>query len=159
MKLLSKCGRTATLIRGSTTTAWQTWSPTSGHGKSAQAASWSTEETEQGLPADLLRRRLKASVGHAKHRNHQGSHGWTMPTLLQTDGFKFFFYANEHEPKHVHVSKGDDYAKIELNSFAVKTNQMKPKDPKEALVIVQLHNREFEEFWYDWQRKRQSGSF
>ncbi|WP_462322660.1 DUF4160 domain-containing protein [Halochromatium sp.] len=27
-----------------------------------------------------------------------------MPTLLIQDGFKFFFYANEHEPKHVHVS-------------------------------------------------------
>lgn len=62
MKLLSKCGRTATLIRVSTTTAWQIWSLTSGHGKCAQGASWSTEETEQGLPADLLRRRLKPSV-------------------------------------------------------------------------------------------------
>ena len=26
-----------------------------------------------------------------------------MPTLLRQDGFKFFFYANEHEPKHIHV--------------------------------------------------------
>jgi hypothetical protein len=40
-----------------------------------------------------------------------------MPTLLMQDGFKFFFYANEHEPKHVHVAKGDDYAKIELKTF------------------------------------------
>jgi len=39
-----------------------------------------------------------------------------MPTLLIYDGFKFFFYANEHEPKHVHVIKGGDFAKIELLS-------------------------------------------
>ncbi len=36
-----------------------------------------------------------------------------MPTLLLHEGFKFFFYANEHEPKHVHVMKGGDFAKIE----------------------------------------------
>jgi Domain of unknown function (DUF4160) len=42
-----------------------------------------------------------------------------MPTLLMFEGFKFFFYANEHEPKHVHVMKGDDFAKIELESLRV----------------------------------------
>jgi len=81
-----------------------------------------------------------------------------MPTLLQQDGFKFFFYANEHEPKHVHVCKGDDYAKIELRTYAVKANHMNPKDLKKALAIVQLHNHEFEASWDDWQRKRQGGS-
>jgi hypothetical protein len=30
-----------------------------------------------------------------------------MPTLLDKDGYKFFFYANEHLPKHVHVLKGE----------------------------------------------------
>jgi hypothetical protein len=40
-----------------------------------------------------------------------------MPTLLLQDGFKFFFYANEHEPKHVHVMKGGDFAKIEIVSL------------------------------------------
>ena len=34
-----------------------------------------------------------------------------MPTLLNEDGFRFFFYANEHEPKHIHVIKGDGFAK------------------------------------------------
>ena len=29
-----------------------------------------------------------------------------MPTLLNIDGFKFFFYSNEHEPKHIHILKG-----------------------------------------------------
>ena len=32
------------------------------------------------------------------------------PTLLIENGFKFFFYANEHLPRHIHVVKGDDYA-------------------------------------------------
>ena len=42
-----------------------------------------------------------------------------MPTLLLQDGFKFFFYANEHEPKHVHIMKGGDFAKVEIVSLKV----------------------------------------
>jgi hypothetical protein len=50
-----------------------------------------------------------------------------MPTLLLHDGFKFFFYANEHEPKHVHVMKGGDFAKIEIVSLKVVDDYMKPR--------------------------------
>jgi len=34
---------------------------------------------------------------------------------------------NEHEPKHIHVTKGEDYAKIELGTLKVTANFMKPK--------------------------------
>jgi hypothetical protein len=77
-----------------------------------------------------------------------------MPTLLVKNGFKFFFYANEHEPKHVHVSKGEDYAKIELATFRVTNNFMKPKDLQKAVQIVQENNEAFEEKWDDWFRQR-----
>jgi len=70
-----------------------------------------------------------------------------MPTLLLYDGFKFFFYANEHEPKHVHVMKGDDFAKIELQTLKIIDNYMKPKDTKKALLIVKNHQTKFEEQW------------
>jgi hypothetical protein len=53
-----------------------------------------------------------------------------MPTLLIYQGFKFFFYANEHEPKHVHVMKGGDFAKIELGLLKIVDNYMKSKDIK-----------------------------
>ena len=28
----------------------------------------------------------------------------TMPKIFEKDGFRFFFYSNEHEPVHVHVA-------------------------------------------------------
>ncbi|WP_136062713.1 DUF4160 domain-containing protein [Pontiella sulfatireligans] len=37
-----------------------------------------------------------------------------MPTLLNQDGFKFFFYANEHDPRHIYVMSAEGFAKIEL---------------------------------------------
>jgi hypothetical protein len=73
-----------------------------------------------------------------------------MQTLLIYDGFKFFFYANEHEPKHIHVMKGGDFAKIELGSLKVVDNYMKPKDLKKALVIVKAHQVEFERRWDEY---------
>ncbi len=73
-----------------------------------------------------------------------------MPTLLNQDGFKFFFYSNEHEPKHIHVSKGDDFVKIELSNFLVIDNYMKPKDLKKALNIIRLNNETFEKQWDEY---------
>lgn len=74
----------------------------------------------------------------------------SMPTLLIYEGFKIFFYANEHEPKHVHVLKGGDFAKIELSSLHIVNNTMKPKDIKKALLIVKDHQQEFERRWDEY---------
>ncbi|MCD6259531.1 MAG: DUF4160 domain-containing protein [Helicobacteraceae bacterium] len=73
-----------------------------------------------------------------------------MPTLLNISGFKFFFYANEHEPKHIHVIKGEGFAKIELNSLRVVQNYLKPKDLKAAMALVEEHQKEFERVWDEW---------
>jgi hypothetical protein len=73
-----------------------------------------------------------------------------MPTLLIKDGFRFFFYANEHEPKHVHVMKGDDFARIELVSLRVTQDFLKPKDLRDALALVSLHRWEFERRWDEY---------
>jgi len=77
-----------------------------------------------------------------------------MPTLLQKDGFKFFFYANEHDPKHIHVTKGDDFAKIELLDIHVVNNYMKPKDLKKALIIIEAYKEEFERRWDEYFSQR-----
>ena len=73
-----------------------------------------------------------------------------MPTLLNQKGFKFFFYANEHKPKHIHVMKNDDFAKIELENLKVVQNYMKPKDLKFALEVIKEHKKEFERIWDEW---------
>ncbi|MBF0468714.1 MAG: DUF4160 domain-containing protein [Desulfamplus sp.] len=77
-----------------------------------------------------------------------------MPTLLIYEGFKFFFYANEHEPKHIHVTKGSGFAKIELSSLKITNNHMKPKDIKKALLILKTHRAEFERRWDEYFSQR-----
>jgi hypothetical protein len=34
----------------------------------------------------------------------------SVPTVFTKDGFRFFFYSNDHAPIHVHVRKGDGEA-------------------------------------------------
>ncbi len=77
-----------------------------------------------------------------------------MPTLLNQDGFKFFFYSNEHEPKHVHVINGDEFAKVELSTFSVVDNLMKSKNLKKALAIIECNNEIFERKWDEYFSKR-----
>jgi hypothetical protein len=73
-----------------------------------------------------------------------------LPTLLNKNGFKFFFYANEHEPKHIHIMNGSGFAKIELENLKVAQNYFKPKDLKLALEIVKDNKNEFERIWNEW---------
>jgi len=73
-----------------------------------------------------------------------------MPTLLNINGFKFFFYANEHEPKHIHVIYAGDFAKIELDELRVVNNFMKPKELKKALILIGEHKEEFEKAWDEY---------
>ena len=37
-----------------------------------------------------------------------------MPTIFEIFGLRFFFFAEDHSPIHVHVVKGDDDAKIAI---------------------------------------------
>ena len=73
-----------------------------------------------------------------------------MPTLLNQNGFKFFFYANEHEPRHIHIMRSDGFAKVELENLKVVQSYLKPKDLKQALEIVQDNKDEFERIWNEW---------
>ena len=34
-----------------------------------------------------------------------------MPTIFKYEGFRFYFYSNEHLPEHIHVENGDVYAR------------------------------------------------
>lgn len=70
-----------------------------------------------------------------------------MPTLLKINGFKFFFYSNEHLPKHIHVMKNDEFAKINLENFEVIFSSFKSKDLAFVLEVIKENKDEFEKKW------------
>ena len=74
----------------------------------------------------------------------------TMPTVLRIEGFQFFFFANDHAPPHIHVIKGDDYAKIDFISGNVLENDMSPSDLKKARELCRQNKRLLKEAWDEW---------
>ncbi|OGW18192.1 MAG: hypothetical protein A3G93_05625 [Nitrospinae bacterium RIFCSPLOWO2_12_FULL_45_22] len=57
--------------------------------------------------------------------------------LSQKYSFKIIIPTNDHEPKHVHIFKGDDnYAKIEIETLKVVRSYLKKKELKQAIEII-----------------------
>ena len=54
-----------------------------------------------------------------------------MPTLFYLCGYRFYFWSNDHEPIHVHVSKGDSEAKFNvidvelIDNYGFKKNELR----------------------------------
>ena len=49
-----------------------------------------------------------------------------MPTILRIDGYRFFFYSSEgdpREPPHVHVTSNDKVAKFWLNPVELASSK------------------------------------
>ncbi len=73
-----------------------------------------------------------------------------MPTVLQKKGFKFFFYSNDHPPPHIHVIKGNGWAKIEIVSLKVAVSTLKAQELKECLALIKEHQKKLKDAWYEW---------
>ena len=75
-----------------------------------------------------------------------------MPTILIIFGLRFYFFANEHLPIHVHLENADGLAKIALEPEIklVENKGIKPKDIKRAMFIVEQYKEEFIEKWKEF---------
>lgn len=74
-----------------------------------------------------------------------------MPTLLQVEGFRFFFYSNERgEPPHVHVERGEGDAKFWLEPLRLAySHRMTPGEQRRLRELVFQHQSFFKERWLE----------
>jgi hypothetical protein len=75
-----------------------------------------------------------------------------MPVVLRIDGFRFFFYSNEgnpREPVHIHVRQGPNEAKFWLRpDVRVAYNDgLTARDLNRAGRLVEGHRDAFERAW------------
>ncbi len=70
-----------------------------------------------------------------------------MPTIYELDGFKFFFYANEHLPRHIHIKKGDEFAKYDLESEYFVINFFSSSDTKKLSKLLRKEQSYFMRRW------------
>jgi hypothetical protein len=78
-----------------------------------------------------------------------------MPKIFERDGFRFFFYSNEHEPIHVHVRHGGGEAvflveeSVELReSYGMKVSQL-----SRAQELAFEHRELIVEKWHEHLRR------
>nr|DAL18163.1 MAG TPA_asm: protein of unknown function (DUF4160) [Caudoviricetes sp.] len=71
-----------------------------------------------------------------------------MPTIFILFGFRFMFYANDHEPIHVHVVKGGASAKFTLFPVElVRNNGLKPSEIKLVESLIDENQEIIAEHW------------
>ena len=62
-------------------------------------------------------------------------------TVFAKDGFRFFFYSNDHSPIHVHVRRGDGEAVFEVEGSVVLRESvvLKTKELSKAEDLATEH--------------------
>jgi hypothetical protein len=75
-----------------------------------------------------------------------------MPKIFEYFGFIFFFYSNEHEPIHVHVSSGDAEAKfrIEPEIVLIENNGLKSREIRLAIMAIEENKEVIIERWKEF---------
>ena len=74
------------------------------------------------------------------------------PTLFFYLGLRFFFYSNDHEPIHVHVSSGDAEAKfrIEPEIVLIENNGLKSREIRQSIMAIEENKEVIIERWKEF---------
>jgi len=71
-----------------------------------------------------------------------------MPTIIIIDGFRFFFYSNEHLPKHIHVEKPEKTAKFNIEFVElVKSYRFNANELKIIRNLIEKNQELFNQQW------------
>ncbi len=71
-----------------------------------------------------------------------------MPTVLRMDGYRFFFFSDEHLPEHIHIEKAECYVRMELETLRVtESYRCNPKEINKLRSLVEKHREHFIEAW------------
>ncbi len=74
-----------------------------------------------------------------------------MPTVLIFQGFRFFFYSNEHLPIHIHVEKDSKTAKYNiLPIILVKNRGFDSKELKTIRLIIEENEALIKTSWNEY---------
>jgi len=75
-----------------------------------------------------------------------------MPTILNKDGFRVFFFSNEgNEPPHVHIEYGGGYAKFWLNPIELSISlRLTSRQLSKLRNLVEENQENFNTSWHEY---------
>jgi hypothetical protein len=74
-----------------------------------------------------------------------------VPTVFIKNGFRFFFYSNEHLPIHIHVRKGSGEAVFEFENGVILRESvgLKTAELREAEDLAAEHQQLIIRKWHE----------
>ncbi len=75
-----------------------------------------------------------------------------MPTIFEREGFRFFFYSNDHVPIHVHVryAGGEAVFFVEEDVELRESSGLKVRDLKRAQELAEEHRTVIVSKWHEF---------
>lgn len=74
-----------------------------------------------------------------------------MPTVFNENGFRFFFYSNEHLPKHIHIEKAEKTAKFNIEFVElIKSYRFQASELKTIRKIIEDNQEFFKQKWDEY---------
>ena len=74
-----------------------------------------------------------------------------MPTVYRKNGYRFFFFSDEHLPRHIHIEKGDSYVRIELETLNVTDSyKISSKEISKLKKLMEENRKMFKEVWDEY---------
>ena len=74
-----------------------------------------------------------------------------MPTIFEKDGFRFFFYSNDHRPIHVHVRKSGGEAVFDVEDAVElrESHGLKMADLSKAQQLAEEQRDLIIQHWHE----------
>jgi len=72
-----------------------------------------------------------------------------VPTILNAQGYRFFFFSQEHLPIHVHIQKGGARARIVLEP-EIEIDKNYGFTPPQIRTIIQLIEQHYDYLTQQW---------
>ncbi len=61
-----------------------------------------------------------------------------MPTVINIDEFRFFYYSNKHLPKHIHIEKLEKTEKFNIDFIElVESSRFKSSELKQIRSLIE----------------------
>ncbi|CAA6826770.1 MAG: Unknown protein [uncultured Sulfurovum sp.] len=74
-----------------------------------------------------------------------------MPTVLRINGYRFFFFSNEHMPEHIHIEKADSYVRIVLDTLEVTDSyKVSSKEIHKLVKLVEENSELLKGAWDEY---------
>jgi hypothetical protein len=74
-----------------------------------------------------------------------------MPTVLRIDGYRFFFFSDEHMPQHIHIEKADSYVRIVIDTLEVTDSyKISAKEIRKLIRLVEENREVLKGAWNEY---------